>query len=260
MANLTLGGFKLFDYGGSGNTYILPVYTFKCPCDFRHYIFWWDCASTEDYPNIFRPKYLEKYQKLLKRAEKISYTQCRASIPHFTIKKQILPCEHIHINTHMKNISFYRRGIWGEAMDERINLIVADLKQMAYLPIGTSLAHFISNYWIHIIYNWYRSPQPNILTFTGMKENVTNAPETFFLAFFRENIDKSEKEIKSTLHEIMPLDLIKIIYLYAHSAADTYAKIILMLQDDFLKYGKILAIPEPLKAVVAKTTTTMQFQ
>ncbi|AYV82577.1 MAG: hypothetical protein Hyperionvirus1_156 [Hyperionvirus sp.] len=241
MTDITLGGFKIFPSATPKEMYILPVYTFKCPCDFQHYIVW----SGFHHPNLFLPKYLIKFQKLIN--ENTPYDQCLILIPHFEIKRQTTPCEHIHIyiNSGSKdfyyNLRPYQRSRLKQIDEPTKNLIQAHFNQMDYLPIGTRLASFISDYWASSVYDWYSFSQRRFLTSTEIKDSVTNLPETNFLSILNENIDRFESEIKSVLHEPMPFDLIKIIYSYGYSPADIFGKLILILNSDILKYGIMIA-------------------
>ncbi|AYV82762.1 MAG: hypothetical protein Hyperionvirus2_130 [Hyperionvirus sp.] len=246
MTEIKLAGLRIYLFRDS--SYLIPLYSFKCPCDLWNYIGWWGevIYAPDDYKFI-RPKYLKKFQELRSGSQKlISESQYYYLIPHFKIDKQIVKCEHIseYLNPFGPRKNFF--GSFTQHARKMQNKtavdFISELKAMSHLPIGNLVADLIIDYWVTGHYRWFEQDKPLFnLTFDQMKKSVEDAFETNFLTTIQENTSRFESEIKSVLNVIMPLDLVKIIYSYGYSAADTLGKILSIVQGDLLKYAEIIA-------------------
>ncbi|AYV83199.1 MAG: hypothetical protein Hyperionvirus5_5 [Hyperionvirus sp.] len=232
MSEIKLAGFIIMEYTNEVPIYILPIYNFTCPCNFLHHIAWNNGLN-----KIFHPKYLNKIKTLAK--EKTKFSDYFELVPYITIEEQVLPCEHLAGETNcINNFSGYRRREQGGMMNE----FQSELKNVDHLKFGAHLSTFIVDYWAAANYGWYILRQPKFnLRFDQKKIFLRGAFETDFLTIAQGNIYRLEREIKSSVVDIIPIDLIKIIYSYSYSPTDIMGKIISIVQKDILRYGEIIA-------------------
>ncbi|AYV80759.1 MAG: hypothetical protein Harvfovirus6_9 [Harvfovirus sp.] len=239
MSEIKLAGFLIKEYNhlDPDSIYILPIYSFTCPCGSLHYIKWQEPLSTY---RIFHPKYLKKFKQLKEAKKQINdYLKL---IPHLIINESI-KCEHTSSDTafYFGNFSRYRQFAFSSSY-QNTGTFLSDLKKASYLEFGTYLSTFIADYWAAANYGWYTLHKPRFnLTNPEKQFFLRRTFETNFLTMFHGNTCRLEREIKSHLNCKIPLDLIKIIYSFSYSPTDILGKIISIVQLDILKYGKIIA-------------------
>ncbi|AYV82774.1 MAG: hypothetical protein Hyperionvirus2_142 [Hyperionvirus sp.] len=235
MTEIKLAGFYIctWKYSLPVCYYLVPLYSYKCPCNVQHYN-WWDPKSIVYPKKFFLPKYLKNYKELANK----SLYELHDLIPHISIS-MVISCEHIlsecaNTKEFFRDFQGYQRGRdYGTDM-------LSLLHKMSNISIGESLAITIADYWVNGWYDWYKLPTKQFnRTFDEIKQSLRDTYETNFLTRIQGNIYRFENEIKSILSD-MPLDLIKIIYSYGYSATDIFGKILSIVQIDILKYGEIL--------------------
>jgi len=225
--------------------FIVPLYSYTCPCDFLHYIVWdrkeyWTPTYHINGNKMFHHKYLNKFKNL--REQKTKYDDFFKLIPHFPMVEQA-HCEHISVceadepysgSTLFSQFTLYKRC---QSLDQDV---LSNLKKLEYFKFGIDIGIFINDYWLTANYGWYSGYPPKWgLTFYQKKTYLQSTSETGMLTILEGNIYRLESEIKSSLP--IPFDLTKIIYSYSYSAADIFCKIISIVHNDILKFGKIIA-------------------
>ncbi|AYV83676.1 MAG: hypothetical protein Hyperionvirus10_12 [Hyperionvirus sp.] len=240
---LEIGGFRIFEQNKV--IYAYPIYSLKCPCDIRHYIFPWSLSIfniDSQRRKLFHPKYYKKFREL--QTVK-SCNELYDLIPHFTIDRLDTLCNHDsrwlkdQSDDFLNEFAYYQEQRTRIIIDpEATKKLLSQLKQAEFFSIGLTMGKFIRYYWLNAYYDWYPYFTPRYLSFDEIKESLIKSPETNFLTIIQGNIYRFEREIKSVLRKL-PIDLIKIIYSYGYSPTDTFAKIISTIQIDILKYGKL---------------------
>ncbi|AYV80697.1 MAG: hypothetical protein Harvfovirus5_1, partial [Harvfovirus sp.] len=185
MTKIKLRGFQMYDgyFGPHSRTqvYILPVYSFKCPCDFDHYIMRQELDNNYE-EKIFRPKYLKNFMELKKKKIK----ELIELIPHETIKISPVLCEHSPFK--VNSMIFFKKISCGDRPDLDSDLLksfITCLKNTPYFEIDHMINRFIIDYWAYCSYSWYiKNRPPENITFQEITYNIDHAFETNLLITF----------------------------------------------------------------------------
>jgi len=241
MSDISLAGFTIYPGILTDESYVLPVYSFKCPCDILYYL----PRDTMAYlgnnylEKIFMPKDLKKYRN---KRHKTCH-QLSELIHHIGINISAVSCECQFLRTEIcssVDLSNFEKKISFKS-DPKLELetIINNLKNYDYLEMNAQLDRFIINYWAFSVDAWSQ-PSGNC-NFQEIKKRIETAPEAKLSMLLNENTVLFEKEIKSILDAVIIPPLIRIINNYAYSAADVLGKILSIVQQDMLKYGQILS-------------------
>jgi len=230
----------------SYQTYVVPVYYFKCSCNLEHYLPRDNVRITEDNYEIrmFRPKFLKNFISI---KNKKSLRECKELIPHVTKNVSTKFCSKCStgIQTQSESFvavfrtmtSFLPGRLSGDGQEAILNSLTAD-----NLKYDISLDRFLINYWAFCIYNWTGEEKNDFKPkFESIKNLMATARETNLLTILQENTNRFEKEIASILASVMIAPLINIVCIYAYTSSDRLGKIISSAQKDILKYGAMIA-------------------
>ncbi|AYV81764.1 MAG: hypothetical protein Harvfovirus59_9 [Harvfovirus sp.] len=244
MSKLELAGFKIHELDHK-DIYIFPIYSYNCSCNFLHYVYrkhtFKNDTSYEE--KLFHPKYFNKFLQLQK--EKKSLSELEKLIPHVTITMSTVQCKYCSITkkksaiNRYELISYYMRP----SLDNKIRKkFLTSLNHADYLEIDRHLDRVIIEYWALCIYSWGIGHDKKIYSsFEEMKIRIDEAFETKLLTELKPNRKRFEKAIESVLKKMIIPPLIDIICNYADSPVDSFRKIISILHQDILKYGKIMS-------------------
>ncbi|AYV81846.1 MAG: hypothetical protein Harvfovirus68_7 [Harvfovirus sp.] len=238
MTGIKLEGFEIYN---SINleccTYLIPIYSHTCECQIKVYLITYRGASPLQ--DIFKPKYLEKYERL--RYEKLKQTRSdyMIHIPHFRIKQDTKCSVHhaIETNDFYKPSLIYNESLWHRPQDELwVAALVDSLKKADKFEIGSWLASYAINYWAATHYGWYinLSPQFN-LSVKEKKSYLLLCSETELLDKINEDIDSYKKEVYGSM-ENMIYPLVNIILEYNYSTLHLMGKVIGQFKRDIEAY------------------------
>ncbi|AYV81373.1 MAG: hypothetical protein Harvfovirus30_5 [Harvfovirus sp.] len=234
MEQIKLEGFVVYDTSIYDTLYILPFYSYTCPCRIKLYFVRFFSCDTQ---MVFLPKFFKKFKQLSKE-DLITQRALLNKIPRADLRNEFknkCVSHPIETNLYYPNFGSYNYN-FPDTLEQNMNMLTKSLSESDNFEIGPWIGNFAYKYWAVCNYNW--TPQNCNATIDEKKIYITKAIETRILTKINLDEQKLSAEInKCFISTNMISPLINIIIEYNCPPLHTIGKLIAKFKTDIEKYS-----------------------